>query len=110
MSCSRSRASGTPPEARQNPSIWLYTIADLPEHFRVAIVLEEVLELSVEETAAILGVAENIVETRLRRARLVWRKFLLANVAARLCSCSQRDTGAIAATRSRRGRKPVGRA
>jgi RNA polymerase sigma-70 factor (ECF subfamily) len=53
-------------------------IADLPEHFRVPIVLKEVLELSVEETADILGVAENTVKTRLHRARLALRKALLA--------------------------------
>ncbi len=160
-----------------------HAIADLPEHFRVPIVLKEVLELSVEETAAILGVAENTVKTRLHRARLALRKALLATSRqvsapapifekqvcldllkakmsamdqggvsrgfavpqAEVCArcravfreldivqdacaqlsagtmpaamrdriqraIAQRDTGASAATRSRTGRKPVGRA
>jgi RNA polymerase sigma-70 factor, ECF subfamily len=53
-------------------------IAHLPEHFRLPVVLKEVLELSVEETAKILGLAENTVKTRLHRARLALRKMLLA--------------------------------
>lgn len=53
-------------------------IAQLPEHLRVPIVLKEVLALSIEETAAIMGVVENTVKTRLHRARLALRKALLA--------------------------------
>lgn len=53
-------------------------IANLPEHFRVPVMLKEVLELSVEETAAVLGVSENTVKTRLHRARLALRKAMMS--------------------------------
>jgi len=49
-------------------------IARLPEHLRVPLVMKDVLELSVEDTAAGLGLAENTVKTRLHRARLALRK------------------------------------
>jgi RNA polymerase sigma-70 factor, ECF subfamily len=53
-------------------------IARLPEYLRMPIVLKEVLELSVEDTAAALGLAENTVKTRLHRARLALRKAMTA--------------------------------
>ena len=53
-------------------------IARLPEYLRVPLVLKEVLELSVEDTAAALGLAENTVKTRLHRARLALRKAMTA--------------------------------
>jgi len=53
-------------------------IADLPEHLRVPVVLKEVLGVSVEETAAALGLAENTVKTRLHRGRLALRKAMTA--------------------------------
>lgn len=49
-------------------------IARLPEHLRIPLVMKDVLELSVEDTAAGLGLAENTVKTRLHRARLALRK------------------------------------
>ncbi len=54
-------------------------IARLPEHLRLPLVLKDVLELSVADTAAALGLAENTVKTRLHRARLALRKALLAS-------------------------------
>jgi RNA polymerase sigma-70 factor (ECF subfamily) len=53
-------------------------IARLPEHLRIPYVLKEVIELSVEDTAAALGLAENTVKTRLHRARLALRKAMTA--------------------------------
>jgi RNA polymerase sigma-70 factor (ECF subfamily) len=53
-------------------------IARLPEYLRVPLVLKEVLELSVEDTASALGLAENTVKTRLHRARLALRKAMTA--------------------------------
>jgi RNA polymerase sigma-70 factor (ECF subfamily) len=53
-------------------------IARLPEHLRLPLVLKEVLELSVEDTASALGLAENTVKTRLHRARLALRKAMTA--------------------------------
>jgi RNA polymerase sigma-70 factor, ECF subfamily len=57
-------------------------IARLPEHLRVVTILKEVLELSVQDTASTLGLAENTVKTRLHRARLALRKAMTAQAAA----------------------------
>lgn len=57
-------------------------ITRLPEHLRVALVLKDVLQMSVEDTAAALGLAENTVKTRLHRARLALRKAMTARAAA----------------------------
>lgn len=52
-------------------------IAQLPLTFRMPIVLKEILEFPVSDVAAILGVNENTVKTRLHRARLMMRKVLV---------------------------------
>jgi RNA polymerase sigma-70 factor, ECF subfamily len=51
-------------------------IAQLPFHFRLPLVLKEIAELPVAEVAAILGVKEATVKTRLHRARLLLRRAL----------------------------------
>lgn len=56
-------------------------IARLPEHLRLPLVLKDVLEMSVEDVAAALGLAENTVKTRLHRARLALRKAMTAKAA-----------------------------
>ena len=53
----------------------------LPEPFRLVFILREVEELSVEETAAHLGLAANTVKTRLHRARRQLRRALDAELA-----------------------------
>ncbi|MBX3384261.1 MAG: RNA polymerase sigma factor [Phycisphaeraceae bacterium] len=53
-------------------------IAKLPEHFRLPVVVREVMGLSVEETAGALGLTVNTVKTRLHRARLALRKAMTA--------------------------------
>jgi len=58
-------------------------IAGLPETFRLPILFKEILELSIEETAAVLGVKAATVKTRLHRARLLLRKALLERVPTR---------------------------
>ncbi len=45
-------------------------IAQLPDEFRIALVLKEIAGLSVEETARALGVKPQTVKTRLHRARM----------------------------------------
>lgn len=57
-------------------------IARLPEHFRLPLVLKEVLELSVEDTAEALALEVNTVKTRLHRARLALRKAMTAKAPA----------------------------
>jgi RNA polymerase sigma-70 factor (ECF subfamily) len=48
----------------------------LEEHYRLAFVLRDVNELSIEETANALGISRGAVKTRLRRARLMLRDIL----------------------------------
>jgi len=57
-------------------------IARLPEFLRLPLVLKEVVGMSVEDTAAAMGLAENTVKTRLHRARLALRKAMMAKAAA----------------------------
>jgi len=51
-------------------------VARLPDRFRQALVLADVAELTVAEIAAVTGVAEATVKTRLHRARLKLRAAL----------------------------------
>lgn len=52
------------------------SIAALPDLFRTVIVLRDIEQLPTEETAALLGVTESVVKTRLHRARLALRGLL----------------------------------
>jgi hypothetical protein len=52
-------------------------ILTLPEHFRVPLVLKEMLEMSVDDVAAALGLKPETVKTRVHRARLLLRKAIL---------------------------------
>jgi len=56
-------------------------VDDLPEPFRLVFMLREVEELSVEETAAHLGLRPETVKTRLHRARRRLREALDAQLA-----------------------------
>jgi RNA polymerase sigma-70 factor (ECF subfamily) len=56
-------------------------VDDLPEPFRLVFILREVEELSVEETAAHLGIRPETVKTRLHRARRRLREALDAQLA-----------------------------
>lgn len=51
-------------------------ISELPENFRSVILLRDVEELSTLETAQILDLTEDVVKTRLHRARLAVRQKL----------------------------------
>ena len=53
-------------------------ITMLPEHLRLPVILKDVLELSVEDTASALGLEHNTVKTRVHRARLALRKSMTA--------------------------------
>ncbi len=55
-------------------------VASLPDAFRVPLLLKDLLELSVEETARVLGVKPETIKTRLHRARLALRQALLREV------------------------------
>jgi RNA polymerase sigma-70 factor (ECF subfamily) len=51
-------------------------IHGLPEKYRSVVVMRDLEEMSIEETAGILGVNEGVVKTRLKRARGLMRKKL----------------------------------
>jgi len=61
-------------------------IAGLPDPFRVVFVLREIEEMSVEDTAAILGLAPATVKTRLFRARRRLQEALAPEIGAGLGS------------------------
>ena len=48
----------------------------LEEHYRLAFILRDVNELSITETASVLGISPAAVKSRLRRARLMLRDIL----------------------------------
>ena len=51
-------------------------IRELPETYRSVVLLRDLEELSTQETSQILDVSEDVVKTRLHRARLAIRKRL----------------------------------
>ncbi len=51
-------------------------VGALPESYRAVFLLRDVEDLSTEEAADVLGVSEDVVKTRLHRARLALRKQL----------------------------------
>ena len=56
-------------------------IASLPPIYREVLLLRDVEEFSIAETAAALGVREGVVKTRLLRARLMMQKILAPQLA-----------------------------
>jgi RNA polymerase sigma-70 factor (ECF subfamily) len=72
-------------------------IATLPEIYREVLVMRDIEEFSIAETAAALGVGEGVVKTRLLRARLMLQKILAPQLA------SKRGNGVFALFRSKAG-------
>jgi RNA polymerase sigma-70 factor, ECF subfamily len=58
-------------------------IASLPEMYREVLLLRDVEEFSIAESAAALGVSEGVVKTRLLRARLLMQKILAPQLASK---------------------------
>ncbi len=58
-------------------------IAELPEHYRIVLVLRDMEQLSTREVAEALDLAETAVKMRLHRARLMVRQRLEAMLARR---------------------------
>ena len=74
---------GSPPaqvERRETVARMQEALAELPDAFRVPLLLKDLLELSVEETARVLDLKPQTVKTRLHRARLALRKTLIAGL------------------------------
>src|SRR5688572_937092 len=63
-------------------------LAGLPPGFRIPLVLADVAELTVAEIAAVLGIKEATVKTRLHRARLKLRAVLAAGLPQRTAPAS----------------------
>lgn len=55
-------------------------IASLPVRYREVLILRDVENLNIEETATTLGISESNVKTRLHRARLQLRDFLAPGI------------------------------
>lgn len=60
--------------AREARSTVERALGELPVEFRLPLVLVDIAELSIGETAEVLGLKENTVKTRLHRARLKLRR------------------------------------
>lgn len=58
-------------------------IAELPDQFRVPIIMKEMLELPIEDVAHALNIKPETVKTRLHRARLHLRKVMLKELPSR---------------------------
>lgn len=66
-------------------------IAGLPRTYREILLLRDVEELNIRETAARLGVREGAVKTRLLRARLMMRKVVCRQGVHRFNAPSKRE-------------------
>lgn len=76
----------TPEELQENAELersLQRAILQLPEPFRLAIVLKDILELPTPDVAKVLGVKEDTVKTRVHRARLMLRKAIIKSVPQR---------------------------
>ncbi|MDE3198706.1 MAG: hypothetical protein KGN84_20330, partial [Acidobacteriota bacterium] len=58
-------------------------ITELPENYRSVMLLRDMDGLSTQETAGILDLSEDVVRTRLHRARLALRQKIDGYLAAR---------------------------
>lgn len=70
-------------ERRELREMLQQAIASLPENYREVLVLRDVQDLNIAETAAALGVSEGVVKTRLLRARLRMQKILAPQLASK---------------------------
>ena len=81
------KSSGPSPEdgtaASQARELLETALERLPETYRTIVVMREVEEMSVADTAASLGVTEAVVKTRLHRAHAMLRKELYARAKGR---------------------------
>ena len=67
-------------QARQRVAALQAAIAQLPDHLRAAFILRELQGLSIEESAAQLGISANNLAVRASRARARIRKLLASEV------------------------------
>lgn len=60
-----------------------HAVNELPEKYREVLILRDVQEMNIAETAELLGVREGVVKTRLFRARLLMQKLVAPELHAR---------------------------
>jgi RNA polymerase sigma-70 factor (ECF subfamily) len=70
-------------ERKELREILQAAIASLPEIYREVLLLRDVEEFNIAETASTLGVSEGVVKTRLLRARLMMQKILAPKLASK---------------------------
>ncbi len=63
-------------ERKETGALVRAAIDQLPEAYRIVLLLRDIEEMTTEETAAILGVTQNAVKIRLHRARQALRTLL----------------------------------
>ena len=63
-------------ERREIREMLLKALGSIAQHYREAFVLRDIQELSIAQTATILGISPGAVKTRLHRARLMLRDIL----------------------------------
>ena len=80
MACSESQTPEMAAMRTQTRELLEQKIDELPSGFRTVFVMRAIEELSVEETAACLGIPEATVRTRFFRARHLLRKSLSSEV------------------------------
>jgi len=87
------KSSAPTPEARtaqaETRQMLEEAIDRLPESYRTVVVLREVEEMSVAETAASLGVTDGVVKTRLHRAHAMLRRDLYSRARGRTADLYQ---------------------
>lgn len=71
-------------ERKETREILLRAFESLPRIYREVFVLRDVEELSISETAKVLGIQEVNVKTRLRRARMKMRELIVGTLGSRL--------------------------
>lgn len=69
--------SNRPTGCDPRPALSCAAFCPLPKTYREVLLLRKVDELSVASTAALLGISEGLVKTRLLRARLMMQKILV---------------------------------
>lgn len=70
-------------ERKEVRELLLQAMESLPETYREVFVLRDVEEMNIAETAAALGINEQLVKTRLLRARLMMQKILAPQLKTR---------------------------
>jgi RNA polymerase sigma-70 factor (ECF subfamily) len=78
-------------ERQETKDLVEHAITQLPPNFRLPLMLKDLMELSIQEIAEILGIKEATVKTRLHRARLFAADELSKGLPMKPAPSSDRD-------------------